>query len=343
MRKFLKDIIYFYIFSGCVYVSMYTLVWESHSVLFFSYNYYISITRICVIHTCTYTYIYTHWCLVWEPWYVLFFFIKLLHFVPTNKTDCDFLFFCQCGIFSILLKNTLINMRFCLKFFVQTLSVCNQLFTWILCPSIILTLMWNFPKNSCSFIVNMSSILIPQDTSPTFAALYEDCLGEPNDFEAVAFYGDFTRLVNTRLMTPTMQQQVVDYFWISLHQIQPLILCVLKHSLKIQTSKKLQQKEELKITTNLLYEHVVKTAMTKRWHSNSLKKMTTCKVTYLVKADNFWDGVKMENSLMASLPPIHEINTQMYEELLTALEHRRQAEADFVFEVLPSYVDKIKL
>ena len=200
-----------------------------------------------------------------------------------------------------------------------------------------------FPKNSCSFIVNMSSILIPQDTSPTFAALYEDCLGEPNDFEAVAFYGDFTRLVNTRLMTPTMQQQVVDYFWISLHQIQPLILCVLKHSLKIQTSKKLQQKEELKITTNLLYEHVVKTAMTKRWHSNSLKKMTTCKVTYLVKADNFWDGVKMENSLMASLPPIHEINTQMYEELLTALEHRRQAEADFVFEVLPSYVDKIKL
>ena len=71
--------------------------------------------------------------------------------------------------------------------------------------------------------------------------------------------------------------------------------------------------------------------------------MTTCKVTYLVKADNFWDGVKMENSLMASLPPIHEINTQMYEELLTALEHRRQAEADFIFEVLPSYVDKIKL
>ena len=46
---------------------------------------------------------------------------------------------------------------------------------------------------------------------------------------------------------------------------------------------------------------------------------------------------------MASLPPVHEIEAQMCQELMTVLENRGQAEADFLTEVLPSYVDKIKL
>ena len=72
-----------------------------------------------------------------------------------------------------------------------------------------------FPQNACAFIVNMASILTPKDTIPIFDALYEDDLGTPNDFEAVAFYRDFTRVMNSHLMTPSMQQQVLGYFQIT--------------------------------------------------------------------------------------------------------------------------------
>ena len=61
----------------------------------------------------------------------------------------------------------------------------------------------------------MASIDIPKDTSPSFDTLYEDRIGTLNDFEAVKFYTDFTRLMNTCLMTHCMKQQVMDYFHIS--------------------------------------------------------------------------------------------------------------------------------
>ena len=61
----------------------------------------------------------------------------------------------------------------------------------------------------------MASVDIPKDTIPSFDALYEDRIGTPNDFEAVEFYADFTRLMTNRIMTPSMQQQVMGYFQIS--------------------------------------------------------------------------------------------------------------------------------
>ena len=45
---------------------------------------------------------------------------------------------------------------------------------------------------------------------------YEQRVGEPKDFEAVAFHSDFTRLLNTRLLTPSIHQYVLDFFQISL-------------------------------------------------------------------------------------------------------------------------------
>ena len=53
-----------------------------------------------------------------------------------------------------------------------------------------------FPKNACRFIVKMASIQISLDCIPVFDAVYEQRVGELNGFEAVAFYSDFTRLMN---------------------------------------------------------------------------------------------------------------------------------------------------
>ena len=45
---------------------------------------------------------------------------------------------------------------------------------------------------------------------------YEQRVGEPKDFEAVAFHSDFIRLLNIWLLTPSIQQYVLDFFQISL-------------------------------------------------------------------------------------------------------------------------------
>ena len=50
----------------------------------------------------------------------------------------------------------------------------------------------------------MSSIPIPKDTLPSFDALCKGRLGELNDFEAVTFYADFTRMMNSCLLTPSI-------------------------------------------------------------------------------------------------------------------------------------------
>ena len=54
-----------------------------------------------------------------------------------------------------------------------------------------------FPINACPFMVNLCGIPIPIDTVPTFNNLFSSCLDSMSDFEAVEFYSDFTRLINT--------------------------------------------------------------------------------------------------------------------------------------------------
>ena len=46
---------------------------------------------------------------------------------------------------------------------------------------------------------------------------------------------------------------------------------------------------------------------------------------------------------MAMLPPVNEMDAEMYEELLDVIEKKVQADAGFIHEVLPQYVDNIKV
>ena len=62
-----------------------------------------------------------------------------------------------------------------------------------------------------------------------------------------------------------------------------------------------------------------------------------------MKFNSFWDGLKLENALMATLPPIHEMDARLHEELLNMIASKTQADADFSHEVLPQHSDNIEI
>ena len=73
-----------------------------------------------------------------------------------------------------------------------------------------------------------------------------------------------------------------------------------------------------------------------------IKKLTTCNETDLIKFDKFWGGLRSENVLMSTLPPADQIDTQLYSDLLTVIQKREQDDFDFINNVLPTHVDRIK-
>ena len=99
-----------------------------------------------------------------------------------------------------------------------------------------------FPINACPFMVNLCSIPIPIDTVPCFNDLFSSCLGPMSDFEAVEFYSDFTRLVNDRIMTSALQNQLMGYFQIAFIT-DPVIDLMCAEALSVQapsTSQKVK-------------------------------------------------------------------------------------------------------
>ena len=54
-----------------------------------------------------------------------------------------------------------------------------------------------------------------------------------------------------------------------------------------------------------------------------------------MKFNVFWDKLKVENALMATLPPVNEMDTRLNEELLTVIASKKQADAEFTHDVLP--------
>ena len=58
--------------------------------------------------------------------------------------------------------------------------------------------------------------------------------------------------------------------------------------------------------------------------------------------DNFWNALKVENAVMATLAPLNEVDTKLHQELLSVMENRVYAEYDFLHEVLQRCLDNIK-
>ena len=71
-----------------------------------------------------------------------------------------------------------------------------------------------FPTNSCDFIIEMAGIQVPKGQIAEFNESYQSRIGPLNDFEKVTFYSDFTRLIGNTILTPSMQEQVRQFFQI---------------------------------------------------------------------------------------------------------------------------------
>ena len=63
----------------------------------------------------------------------------------------------------------------------------------------------------------------------------------------------------------------------------------------------------------------------------------------LLKIDSCIRGSRLENTLMAALPPINEIDHKLHEKLIVITEQRIQAETHYLDVALPTAFDNIKL
>ena len=72
-----------------------------------------------------------------------------------------------------------------------------------------------FPKNACQLILEMFLIPTSRDKVATFDVMYNQLQGELNDFESIAFYCDFTGLMESKSITKNVQFGVLDFFKIT--------------------------------------------------------------------------------------------------------------------------------
>ena len=63
----------------------------------------------------------------------------------------------------------------------------------------------------------------------------------------------------------------------------------------------------------------------------------------LLKVDSCLRGVRLENTLISSLPPVNEIDIRLHEKLISVMEQRVQNENQYLDVELPNAIDTIKL
>ena len=64
-------------------------------------------------------------------------------------------------------------------------------------------------------MIQMTAINVPQDYVPVFNDTYNEKIGTPTDFESVAFYSDFTCIIESRLITTDLQEAFLKFFEVS--------------------------------------------------------------------------------------------------------------------------------
>ena len=71
-----------------------------------------------------------------------------------------------------------------------------------------------FPQNACAFIIEMTGIQAPNEHLAKCDEMYHSRIGPLSDFETMTFYSDFTRIELNTLLTPSLQDQVRQFFQI---------------------------------------------------------------------------------------------------------------------------------
>ena len=219
-----------------------------------------------------------------------------------------------------------------------------------------------FPQNAAAFIVQASSISTPQDCAPSFSDMYRAKVGELSDFDKIAFYSDFSRLMNARFIDTDIQGVILNFFEITFIPDPAIdLLCAeaFKPSPPAKRAKTGQSpntklppkyvgKQQPKAKRGKNYNHPIVRARCENCAEKDIrfklmKKMSTCKTSDLMKFDEFARGIKMENNLLATMPPINEVDLDLHEDMLLLMETRNNAEYHYLHEALPNLLNKIKL
>ena len=209
-----------------------------------------------------------------------------------------------------------------------------------------------FPINACPFIVHLAGIPIPIDTVPTFNNQFSSRLGTMSDFEAVAFYSDFTQLVNKRTMTSALQNQLMGYFEIAFIT-DPIIDLLCAEALSDQvasTSTKMKTPYVSEVKSGKRAKHYNKPIISATCNNCTdtelrfklIKKLTRCSSEDLHRYNDLLCTLKSEKQLMATLPPLHERDALLNQELNTLYQERSQTESHFLHELIPECIDRIK-
>ena len=103
---------------------------------------------------------------------------------------------------------------------------------------------------------------------------------------------------------------------------------------------KAKKKKAKRYNTPILNTHC-ESCDEKEMRFKLIKTLMTCKVT-LHQFHNFQDGLKAQNALIATLPPVCERDDQLNQELVNVLQQRMDTETHSMKDVLPKCGDAIK-
>ena len=174
----------------------------------------------------------------------------------------------------------------------------------------------------------MASVPTPRDQLPTFDPLYYQQVGEPNAFEFVAFYCDFNRLLESRVLTKNMQCDILEFFNITLRNDPDIdLLCAEEFQADSALKKNASPTQRNTISPSTQkkaknYNSPVIYTCCDNYNEKELrfklikKKNTTCKLKDSIKFENFWNGVNEENVLHATPPPTNEVDLNLHNRLL---------------------------
>ena len=205
----------------------------------------------------------------------------------------------------------------------------------------------HYPLSAADFIVRMTEIALPPNQLPVFSV--KDRLVQLSDEETFLFYTDFDTLIKrVGLLTDEVKNHVMNFFQIifvdDVTQQDIDHLCYEAfHSMDLITPPKKTKAKRAKRYNSPIIRSSCSNCDDQALRLQLIKKITNAKIMDLMKIDSFMRALKVENALIATLPPPSEINANLQEQLIGLMERRTYEQNKFLDTDLPQIIDSIKI
>ena len=233
-----------------------------------------------------------------------------------------------------------------------------------------------WPVQIADFVVRMAEIPLPSQQLQLIGSIKANRVVELSNEETVLFYQRLSSLFNKfEPLTDKYKNTILEYFDITFipdaTQQDVDILCFeafgdldasfddhntvinfTQHHPDLQAaeikSSRLSPKKRSQRRSKNYNQPIIRTSCSSCEEytlrlEKLLKKIHNAKMHDLLKIDSCIRGICFENTLMASLPPVNEIDNKLHEKLIDTMEQRIQSENQYLDVVLPGAIDAIKL